>query len=138
MLHSISWGRFSQIILLLTAGYYSVICLLYYQKEIRRLLRRPFCFLFLAATPILFRSRLYAQTADGNNGLSQANTMVRGYYDTAVQLMYGIAAIMGLIGALRIATRKQREDMGHEIAIWFGTCIFLVIVATVLKSFFGL
>jgi hypothetical protein len=123
--------------LLLTAGYYILICLLYYRKELRRL-RRPSCFLFLAMTPMLYRSSLYAQTADGNNGLSQANTMVRGYYDTAVQLMYAIGAIMGLIGALRIATRRNREDMGHEIAIWFGTCIFLVIVATVLKSFFGL
>ncbi|HVU56061.1 MAG TPA: DUF4134 domain-containing protein [Puia sp.] len=87
---------------------------------------------------LLCRSPLYAQTADGNNGLAQANTMVRGYYDTAVQLMYAIGALAGLIGAIKIAFRRPREDMGTEIAIWFGACIFLVVVATVLKAFFGL
>ncbi|MBN9383547.1 MAG: DUF4134 family protein [Chitinophagaceae bacterium] len=64
--------------------------------------------------------------------------MVRSYFDTATQLMYAIGALSGLIGALRILTRRHREDMGGEIAIWFGSCLFLVIVATVLKSFYGL
>lgn len=138
MLHLITWRVFLQTTLLFTAGYYFVIILLYYRKEALRYMRRPFFFLFLTTPVLLWRSPLYAQTADGNNGLAQANTMVRGYFDTAVQLMYAIAALMGLIGAVRIATRHQREDMGREIAIWFGTCIFLVIVATVLKAFFGL
>jgi len=35
-----------------------------------------------------------AQTADGNVGLTQANTMVRGYYDTATNLMFAIGAIL--------------------------------------------
>jgi len=138
MLYSITWGVFSQMLLLLTAGYYLTICLLYYRKELLRLIRRHVSFLLPIALSLVYRSDLYAQTADGNNGLAQANTMVRSYFDTAVQLMYAIAALMGLIGAVRIATRHQREDMGREIAIWFGTCIFLVIVATVLKAFFGL
>ncbi|HVV07246.1 MAG TPA: DUF4134 domain-containing protein [Puia sp.] len=138
MFYSITWQRFSQTMLLLTAGYYILICLLFYRRELLRFLRRHNPILFIATIPLLARSNLYAQTADGNNGLNQANTMVRGYFDTAVQLTYAIAAIMGLIGAIRIAFRRNREDMGHEIAIWFGTCIFLVIVATVLKAFFGL
>jgi len=138
MLHLISWRAFLQTILLVTAGYFFFIILLYYRKEALRYIRRPFFFLLLLALVLLSRSPLYAQTADGNNGLAQANTMVRGYYDTAVQLMYAIGALMGLIGAIRIATRRHREDMGTEIAIWFGTCIFLIIVATVLKAFFGL
>jgi len=54
-----------------------------------------------------------AQTADGNAGINQATTQVKGYFDTGVNLMKVAAA-------------------------WFGSCIFLVVVATVLKSFFGL
>jgi hypothetical protein len=134
MLHSITWGQFSQTLLLLTAGYYIVICLLYYRRELFQFLRRPSSFLLLTTIPVLCRSPLYAQTADGTNGISQANTMMRSYFDPAVQLLYAI----GLIGAVKIAFRKNREDMGTEIAIWFGTCIFLVVVATVLKAFFGL
>jgi len=100
--------------------------------------KRLLYFSFLSIAVVISQAALYAQTADGNNGLNQANTMVRGYFDTVVQLVYAIAGILGLIGAIKIAFRRNREDMGHEIAIWFGTCIFLVLVATVLKAFFGL
>lgn len=99
-----------------------------------------YLFLPLTATTFLYQFSIYAQTADGNNGLNQANTLVRSYFDTATQLMYAIGAISGLIGAVRIVgkTSEERHRMGSEIAIWFGSCIFLVIAATVLKSFYGL
>lgn len=29
-------------------------------------------------------------------------------------------------------------DTGSTVAAWFGSCVFLVIVATVLKAFFGI
>jgi len=32
----------------------------------------------------------------------------------------------------------SQKDLAREAAVWFGGCIFLVIVATVIKSFFGL
>ena len=136
MLHFISWGIFARIVLVLTGGYYTVICLLFYRKEIGALLRRRKHLLLTPA--LLSQSSLYAQTADGNNGLSQANTMVRGYFDTATQLMYAIGAIVGLIGAVKIITRKDRHEISGEISLWFACCIFLVIAATVLKSFYGL
>ena len=31
-----------------------------------------------------------------------------------------------------------QEPLAHTAAMWFGACIFLVVVATVIKSFFGL
>ena len=138
MLHNVSWAAFVRIILLLTTCYYVVILLLYYRRGLRRFVNRSHTVFLFALTFMLWKGSLYAQTADGNNGLAQANTMVRGYYDTAVQLMYAIGAISGLIGAIRIATRRHREELNSEIAIWFGVCIFLVVAATVLKAFFGL
>ena len=138
MLHNVSWSSFIRVLLLLTTSYYVLILVLYYRRELRRFVYRSHTIFLFSAAFIMWQGSLYAQTADGNNGLAQANTMVRSYYDTAVQLMYAIGAITGLIGALRIATRNHREDRATEIAIWFGTCIFLVVVATVLKAFFGL
>ena len=92
----------------------------------------------LASVALLYQFTVQAQTADGNNGLNQANTMVRSYFQMATQLMYAVGAISGLIGAIRIISKRHREDMGGEIALWFGGCIFLVLSATVLKSFYGL
>jgi hypothetical protein len=77
---------------------------------------------------------------DGNTGINQANTMVRSYFDTGVNLMYAVGAILGLIGAIKVYQKWSHgdHDTGKVAASWFGSCIFLVVVATLLRSFFGL
>jgi hypothetical protein len=81
-----------------------------------------------------------AQTADGNTGINQANTMVRSYFDTGVNLMYAVGAILGLVGAVKVYQKWSHgdHDTGKVAASWFGSCIFLVVVATLIRSFFGL
>jgi hypothetical protein len=81
-----------------------------------------------------------SQAQDGNAGINQANTTVRSYFDAGTNLMYGVGAILGLIGAIKVYQKWNHgdHDTGKVAAAWFGSCIFLVIVATVLKSFFGL
>ena len=83
---------------------------------------------------------LAAAAQDGNTGINQANTMVRSYFDTGVNLMYAVGAILGLIGAIRVYQKWSHgdHDTGKVAASWFGSCIFLVVVATLLRSFFGL
>ena len=80
-----------------------------------------------------------AQTADGNAGITQATNMVRGYFDTGTSLMYAIGAVVGLVGAVKVYQKWNggEPDTGKVAAAWFGSCIFLVVVATVLRSFFG-
>lgn len=77
---------------------------------------------------------------DGNTGINQANTMVRSYFDTGVNLMYAVGALLGLIGAIKVYQKWSHgdHDTGKVAASWFGSCIFLVVVATLLRSFFGL
>jgi Domain of unknown function (DUF4134) len=89
---------------------------------------------------ILLLGRFKAFSQDGNAGINQANTTVRGYFDAGVNLMYAVGAILGLIGAIKVYQKWNHgdHDTGKVAAAWFGSCIFLVIVATVIKSFFGL
>src|SRR5687768_8665148 len=79
----------------------------------------------------------YAQ--DGNAGINEATTRVRSYFDTGTQLMYAIGAVLGLVGAVKVYQKWNagEPDTGKVAASWFGSCVFLVIVATVLRSFFG-
>jgi hypothetical protein len=83
---------------------------------------------------------LPARAQDGNTGINQANTMVRSYFDSGTNLMYAVGAIIGLIGAVRVYIKWSHgdPDTGRVAAQWFGACIFLVVVATVIRSFFGL
>lgn len=93
----------------------------------------------LSATALLMISSVvYGQ--DGVAGIQEADTKVRGYFDVGCNLMYAVGAILGLIGAVRVYQKwsNGHPDTGSTAAAWFGSCVFLVIVATVLKSFFGL
>ncbi|HEY4197589.1 MAG TPA: DUF4134 domain-containing protein [Mucilaginibacter sp.] len=93
-------------------------------------------------TTFLSFSLLAAQSAlgqDGNAGINQATSQVKSYFDTGTNLMYAIGAIVGLVGAIKVFKKWNdgEHDTGKVASSWFGSCIFLVVVATVLKSFFG-
>ena len=94
----------------------------------------------IAAILSLLAINLQAAFAqDGNAGISQATSQVKSYFDTGTNLMYAIGAIVGLVGAIKVFKKWNdgEHDTGKVASSWFGSCIFLVIVATVLKSFFG-
>lgn len=76
---------------------------------------------------------------DANAGINQANTQVRSYFAAGTNLMYAIGAIVGLIGAVKVYQKWNQgdPDTGKVAAAWFGSCVFLVVVATVIRSFFG-
>lgn len=80
-----------------------------------------------------------AQGQDGLAGINEANDQVRGYFDAGCDLMYAVGAILGLIGAVKVYQKWNGgdQDTGKVAAAWFGSCIFLVVVATVIQSFFG-
>lgn len=108
------------------------------EKSIRnhqRVSRRTFV---ITAVMIVINSIANAQ--DGNAGINQANTQVRSYFESGTSLMYAIGAILGLIGAVKVYSKWNSgdQDTSKVAAAWFGSCIFLVVVATIIKSFFGM
>lgn len=86
---------------------------------------------------LVFSYQGYGQ--DGLAGINEANQKVRSYFDAGTQLMYAIGALLGLIGAVKVYQKWNAgdPDTGKVAAAWFGSCVFLVVVATVIKSFFG-
>ncbi|WGQ12618.1 DUF4134 domain-containing protein [Pedobacter gandavensis] len=80
---------------------------------------------------------LYAQS--GTAGIQQATTEVKSYFNSGTNLMYAIGAVVGLVGAIKVFNKWNagEPDTSKVASAWFGSCIFLVVVATVLKSFFG-
>jgi hypothetical protein len=77
---------------------------------------------------------------DGNAGISEASNMVKGYFETGCDLMYAIGAVVGIIGAIKVYNKWNagEPDTNKVAAAWFGSCVFLVVVANVLQSFFGI
>jgi len=93
----------------------------------------------LSAALMLLLINLSAFAQDGNAGINEATNQVKSYFATGTNLMYAIGAIVGLVGAIKVYKKWNdgEHDTGKVASSWFGSCIFLVVVATVLKSFFG-
>lgn len=95
--------------------------------------------MYATASILLFLISVAALAQDGNAGINEANTKVRSYFAAGTNLMYAVGAIVGLIGAVKVYQKWNSgdHDTGKVAAAWFGSCVFLVIVATVIRSFFG-
>lgn len=91
-------------------------------------------------TIYLFIISTVVMAQDGNAGILEANKQVRSYFVNGTKLMYAVGAIVGLIGAVKVYQKWNAgdQDTGKVAAAWFGSCVFLVVVATVIKSFFGI
>ncbi|MDO7887809.1 DUF4134 domain-containing protein [Hymenobacter cheonanensis] len=100
--------------------------------------KKPF-FTSLALAALLLSSHLlYAQGGNGTAGIQDATTQVTSYFDPLTKLMYAIGAVLGLVGAIKVYGKWNSGDQDTQktAVSWFGSMIFLVIVATVVRSFF--
>ncbi|WP_373804063.1 MULTISPECIES: DUF4134 domain-containing protein [Bacteroidales] len=82
-------------------------------------------------------SGAFAQ-GNGVGGITEATNMVTSYFDPATKLIYAVGAVVGLIGGVKVYSKFSSgdPDTSKTAASWFGACIFLIVAATILRSFF--
>lgn len=90
-----------------------------------------------AALLIAAVSSTFAQD-NGLAGINEATSMVTSYFDPGTKLIYAIGAVVGLIGGVKVYGKFSSgdPDTSKTAASWFGACIFLIVAATILRSFF--
>ena len=83
-------------------------------------------------------SPVFAQAAKGVSALNDARTSLNQYFDAGVNVTYGAAAIIGLIGAVKVYQKWTNgdPDTGKVAGAWLGGAIFLAAVTTVLRVVF--
>ncbi len=91
----------------------------------------------MSATFILAAVSAFAQ-GNGIGGITDATNMVTSYFDPGTKLIYAIGAVVGLIGGIKVYNKFSSgdPDTSKTAASWFGACIFLIVAATILRSFF--
>lgn len=94
-------------------------------------------FLLSAAFVFAAVSTAFAQ-GNGIGGITEATNMVTSYFDPGTKLIYAIGAVVGLIGGIKVYNKFSSgdPDTSKTAASWFGACIFLIVAATILRSFF--
>ena len=93
--------------------------------------------ILLAAMIFADVSQTFAQ-GNGLAGINEATSMVTSYFDPGTKLIYAIGAVVGLIGGIKVYGKFSSgdPDTSKTAASWFGACIFLIVSATILRSFF--
>lgn len=93
--------------------------------------------IFLSAAFIVAAVSAFAQ-GNGQAGITEATNMITGYFDPGTKLVYAIGAVCGLIGGVKVYNKFSSgdPDTSKTAASWFGACIFLIVAATILRSFF--
>ena len=91
----------------------------------------PAAFLFAAISSAF-------EQGNGIAGITEATNMVTSYFDPGTKLIYAIGAVVGLIGGIKVYNKFSSgdPDTSKTAASWFGACIFLIVAATILRSFF--
>lgn len=74
----------------------------------------------------------------GLAGINEATSLMTSYFDPATKLCYAIGAVLGLVGGIKTYGKFSSgdPDTSKTAASWFFACIFLIVAATILRSFF--
>jgi len=75
----------------------------------------------------------------GTTALAEVTTQIAKYIPFVVKLVYAIAGIVAVVGAISvyIAMNNEEQDVKKKIMMVVGACIFLVAAAQALPLFFG-
>ena len=82
-----------------------------------------------------------AQSMDsGVKSISTASDSIKKYLPVVVKLIYVIAGIVAVLGAISVYIKMNNEeqDVKKSIMMIVGACIFLIAAAQALPLFFGL
>ena len=91
---------------------------------------------------LLSNISLQAQTGAGqmSTAIENSKTDISGIFQSLSDVILVIGAIVGLVGGIQVFVKWNRgeRDINKEIAAWGGSCVFLLIMGTILKTAFGL
>lgn len=92
----------------------------------------------MAATMLVAAVTSASAQNNGLAGINDATKMVTSYFDPGTKLVYAIGAVVGLIGGIKTYNKFSSgdPDTAKTAASWFCACIFLIVAATILRSFF--
>ena len=108
------------------------------QNQLLRVVVFAFSSLFL----LFVNTTLHAQNgaAQMSTAIENSKTDISGIFQSLSDVILVIGAIVGLVGGIQVFVKWNRgeRDINKEIAAWGGSCVFLLIMGTILKTAFGL
>ncbi len=93
--------------------------------------------LLLLTVLVVMTDVLFAQ--NGKQAITTATTELKSYVDVIGSLVLAVGGVVGFVGGVRVYIKWNNgdQDVNKALMGWMGSCIFLVLVGTVIKAFFG-
>jgi hypothetical protein len=90
----------------------------------------------LAVGLLIFNTATFAQAGVA---IDAAANSVKSVFGNVSNLILIIGAVVGLVGGIRVYIKWNNgdNDVNKSLVGWIGSCVFLVLVAVILKAFFG-
>lgn len=101
---------------------------------------KRFLTMFLCLFVVSIVSLFANATSDmGTKALNTVTTQVSAYVPYVQNLIYAIAGVVAVIGAINVYMKMNNgdQDVSKSIMMLVGACLFLVAAATALPKFFG-
>ena len=76
--------------------------------------------------------------SDGQAAIEDAAVGIGDYFEPIKTVVFVIAGIIALIGAIRVYTKWQMgdPDVMSTAASWFGSAVFLIVAVTIIQGIF--
>ena len=109
-----------------------------FQTQTQFRLKKMFSTIFILL--VVSYAAIAQDLASGQAAIEEAADGISGYFESIQTLVFIMAGIIALLGAIRVFMKWQMgdPDVMSTAASWFGSSIFLIVAVTVIQSFFGL
>ena len=91
-------------------------------------------------TATLFGMNAVAAFSQGNikKGLDQATSEVKGFFETTVNLLYAVCAIMAVVGIFNVYNKwtSGDPDVVKSAAGWIGGLVFIGVAIVIIRAVF--
>ena len=96
--------------------------------------------LLFASFLLLSNLGMAQDLASGQAAITEAADGISGYFDPIRNVVFIIAGIIALLGAVRVYMKWNMgdPDVMSSAAAWFGSAVFLIVAVSVIQSFFGI
>ncbi|MDF7821857.1 DUF4134 family protein [Runella sp. MFBS21] len=104
-------------------------------KRIIQSLKQASFFVFVSVSAAMAQA---GGIQKGASALTALTSDLQSYIDPVTTVVYVVAAVIGLVGALKVYVNWQngKENVMASATGWLGACLFLLIANTVLRAMF--
>lgn len=107
-------------------------------ERLRHNCHRFFGLVAVLASSVIDFTAFAQSTAAGSSAINQIASQISNYKEPVTRLVYAIAIVLAIVGALKITVKMWNgdQDVQKQIVMYFGGALALCALASLMPAFF--